>query len=717
MIHLEKVTIYSLSEVKQRIDSVEQSLHESLEGGMKKRSGTYYTPDFIVKYMVDKVISNAIISKINAVQNDIYFKNIRQIAKNTDVEIITKILDEILPNLRVCDIAMGWGVFLLHAFDFLFSFYSLFKPFIHKRLNQSKDQITTSEWIVHNILTNNIWGIDISQKSVDLAKLKMIEKALTSLNEESSKLPDSNLLCTNSLTDAHIFRDSRNGNNDLNFDVIIGNPPYINVKKLNLVERKIYSKLFQTYNPNGDISNIFWEKSIEICKKEGWISFITPRYWLEGNDSDKLREYLLSNSIIHEIIDFRSNRTLFLSTENKLGVDTAIITIQKQSPQENTITVLISRKDARLSSINRKDFNIICFNQNLLNKKRWSFEKNYVITQLEESSDYYLGDDKKYGEFSGICNIGKGCSTGNNRIFKLTKLADRVFEGYNKIRIEVDKNEFSALRELIKNSDISRFHRRSRLEYWIFLKDKNLDDFPNIQNYLSNYLSILERTQKKYGLKNFYDYAAYRSLNLIDSQPKIICPYQAAENRFALVDKSKESTINETDVITLAIKDSMTSKINPFYLLSILNSEVIQFFSVINNKKVYNLYDFRSNQIANFPIKYTENQIILSRLASLLVSILDNSQQSFFNLTDQTSSIFNLINMIVYELYFRDLLSTELMVKVGQTLDSQESDSIDVKEFSRVLNSILANGSIKKDIEKIEKLEQVQDIRKYIFSH
>jgi len=716
LIDLEKTTLYSLQEIKKKIKEAEQFLHKSLERDGKKRSGSYYTPIFIVEYMVKNTISKAIVDRINNLQRKIVFKDIEALTKCQDLEIINLLFHQILPTFVVCDLAMGWGIFLLYAFDFFLSFYLSFHSYIIDNMNYSfRKGSTAQEWIINNIISNNIWGFDLSSESVKLGKLKLIERALISLNQETAYLSEFKLFVANSLLNLPHLSKNRKESNKAYFDVILGNPPYVNVKKLDIKERKLYSQIYKTYNPNGDISNVFWEKSLELCKDGGRISLITPRYWLEGNDSDKLREYILANSSISEIIDFRSNRTLFLSTENRLGVDTAIITIQKHTPSEKNISVLISLKDTIVDSINKSSFKEIKFNQNLLSKKRWTFEKNSTLAMLEDNVDYYLGDDKKYKEFNGICHIGKGCSTGNNKIFRLKKLSNQLFEGHNKLKVPLEKYELKVLRVLIKNSDISRFIWKPGSDYWIFLKDEDIEKYPNIKNYLLNFMPQLERTQIKYGLKNYYDYAAYRSLNLINSSSKFICPYQAIENRFALIFPENPTTINETDIITLTIKEKMSGKIEPLYLLSVLNSELIQYFTIINNKKIYNLYDFRSNQIAHYPIKKCNKQTSFTYLTSFLIQILQDCQSE-----NSRNLLLDLLNTLVYELYFEQLLSTEFNDKIEQYLIQiplQEVESVDSSAVNRILNKLLNDDSVKKDIKKIRNLKQVQEIQKFIKLH
>ena len=758
--------MYSLSEIQKQIVITQQLLQKSLIDEGKKISGSYYTPDFIVEYIVKQAISQKVVDEINYFQKNKKIQNFEDLKNNKDPQIFEILYKQILPNIAICDITMGWGVFLLAAFDFLIFLYNLSSSIkmndeeIDK--NNFSDIINNRNQFIDIIISNNIFGTDLSPISVELAKLKLIEKALLYLKQEKALLPDFNLVVGNSLIGNNFnFEGKQFSFDDLllhsiknhfsvdevdsvlkwlkkeslvhwntsfsfvkkkgGFDIIVGNPPYINVKKINRIERKLYSKLFKTYNPNGDISNIFWERSIDLSNQGAIISLITPRYWLEGNDSNRLRKYLLQNAKFKEIIDFRSNRTLFLSTENKLGIDTAIVSIQKQKKPENKVKVLISLNNSIINSINENNFRQVVVNQNSLSEKKWIFERNPILSRLEDNAHYNLGDDKKHKEFLGICYIGKGCSTGNNRIFRLKQLSDNVFQGHNKIKVELEENEVNALRQLIKNSDISKYNWSPRNDYWIFLKGKNIDNYPNIRDYLSNFTTKLEKTQRNYGLKNYFDYAAYRSLNLIDSLPKIICPYQAKDNRFALLVKNNTlSTINETDVITLVIKENYVQKIDWKYLVSILNSELIQYYSMINNKKVYNLYDFRSNQLANFPVMKCKNQLGFNYLVSILIQILNGSQDINSNHINQiTEYLFKMIDSLVYEAYFSDLLSTDFNEQINSYINfsSKNINQLKKNEIFSSIKEMYDNDLIKKNMEKINELPEIQTIRKYIKTH
>lgn len=755
---------YFSSEVTYALKRSEKQLKSVLIESSKKSSGIYYTPNFIVYHITKNAIHQSLLSRINiSLNSENQLRSLSELEKEENKNIAKLVADEILPSFYVCDITMGWGVFLLHSFDILFNIYE--NLFINHNeiapnfnLKQSSDLSSVKERIIKQIISNNIYGVDLSQESVELAKLKVIEKSLQITKQDEIVLPKIKFTTGNCLT-GNISpisqKSSKNSDSTFinykaskiseknkqkvkqwlfdqelvhwseiypnviesgGFDVIVGNPPYINVKRLKIEERRFLSIFYKTYNPNGDISNIFWERSINLCKNDGVVSFITPRYWLEGCDSNSLRNFILQNSTLMEIIDFRSNRTIFKQTEDTLGIDTAITTVQKGKPVQDSFNLYLSKDNSLIKQLDNKRFRHLKVKQTALTEDRWIFEKPAIIPKIENKAAYLLGDDKKHRRFEGICEIGKGCSTGNNSIFRLIHLTNNVFEGMNGEKLHLKDSEIQVLRLLIKNSDIQRYWWKRRNQYWIFLKDRDVNDFPNIQFYLEKYRTKLEKNKEKYGLKNYYDYAAYRSLSLIEKKTKLICPYQATKNKFALVANQKEKTINETDVITIALKKQFSKKLNWFYLLTVLNSEMIHYYIKYMNKKIYNLYDFRSNQIANIPILKCSNQNSVQKIVEFLLKIHSRStgfsDESFNQLS---STITELLNSIVFEIYFEEKLSTNLLDLIDkklQHLSIREISKEKEYELTQEFEKILSDEDIRGDIQTISQLSEVKKIRK-----
>ena len=760
--------MFNYSEVKNEVQKREKELRIHSADFRKKDTGCYYTPQFIVNYIVDSALSYSLADKLtkDKDEKELIFVDLKNKKEITKTNHATLLIEQILPNFSICDISMGWGVFVLRTFDYLVCLYKSCFRLLEDELPKLLSTKFPSEedvayYIVSNIISNNIFGVDLAEDSVNLAFFKTIEKALQTLKKDEIYLPKPNYYVGNCLVGkikdnyniheknfkdsfiesliSSLNKDERIKSKEWlekiymihwslcfpkifesgGFDVVVGNPPYINVKRIELGERRIYLKLYEAYNPSGDISNVFWERSLKLCKKNGIISLITPRYWLEGNYSNSLRDYILRNSSIREIIDFRSNRSLFTQTEDKLGVDTAIVTLQKGKSEKNLFDVYLSTDNSPIKEIITDSFKRYTISQSFLSGKKWVFEKHSIIDKLEDRAKHRLGDDKRDQDFTGICEIGKGCSTGNNRIFKLTQKSAFVFEGAEGEELFLEKHEKNTLHRLVKNSDIKRYWWKKRNQYWLFLKDRDIEDYFNIKKYLEKYKPVLERTQKKYKLKNYYDYAAYRSLSLINHSPKIICPYQSSKNRFSLQTSDKEKTIYETDVITIVLKKDYERAFDWYYILAVLNSEIMNYYARIMNKKVFNLIDFRTNQLAPIPIMQCKNQQIIKHFVKNLLTLKSLRQHDSSKWILQGIKLHkDILNDLIFEIYLRKELGTSLASALEEIVEEMflfniSAESI-LTNYNQLSNLIINERKSSKNIEKITNHPEVKSIKKYL---
>lgn len=634
----------------------------TIHNDKKKQLGIYYTPDFIVDYIVHKTINFRLIGILKKQGFLPHICSLDEVFVTDNNDILRTLIEKILPSLTICDMALGQGAFLIGCFRYLYHLTSkcverLGDQYVKELVISNKKISDIKNSIVYNILKNNLYGIDLCEESVQIARLLLFKESfkLTSLNKLF--FPDVNLLSGNSLIDFNLEKiktgDWLEATNITDwcfhlsnvlekrgFDIIVGNPPYINVKKIPKEKRFLYKSKYKTYNANGDVSNIFWELGITLLRDEGLLGYITPRYWIEGVGSEGLRLYLLKNTQIHELIDFRSNRTIFNPTGKLLGIDTMIGIVQKCNPSpSSTIKAYIMESNNRFSKLDKSDFKCFNINQSDLTEKKWILDKPNLICKINRYAKYKLGDDKKNKSFKGICYIGKGCSTGNNRIFKLKKITENKYVGKNQIELLLSREEKLVLKELIKNSDITHYFYYETPYYWIFLKDKDINNYPRIKGYLLRFKERLDQTMNKYNCNHYYDYAAYRSLNLIFSKTKIIVPYQAKRNKFALL-LDKQDTIYETDVITLVIKEKYLNEITWEYLTCILNSALIHYYVKFMNKKIFNLYDFRTNQIASIPVVLYQEQDIFEKLFKIL------SNRSLSNISRENKKIKKFIDEV-----------------------------------------------------------------------
>src|SRR6185437_5411770 len=270
---------------------------------VRKAGGVYYTPQYIVDYIVKNTVGNLVEGKT----------------------------PEEVDKLRILDPACGSGSFLIGAFQFLIDWYLNYyrenpkeaKPgtiFALTRTDQDGN-LRLSFHAKSLILQHNLYGVDIDQQAVEVTMmslyLKMLEGELGIQIPKQDKLPELkyNIRCGNSLIGPDIEDDkpltpeerqrinpfdwnSRDkGFGDVlksgGFDAVIGNPPYIdseNMSKTNPKLRELIQASYSMTKGNWDIYIAFFEKGFSLLRKDGWLAFITPDKWISKPFGDALRK-------------------------------------------------------------------------------------------------------------------------------------------------------------------------------------------------------------------------------------------------------------------------------------------------------------------------------------------------------------------------------------------------------------------------------------------
>ncbi len=292
-----------------------ESVSAEIEGGefdkqtsKRKKDGVFYTPKYITKYIVENTVGKLCEEKkveLGFKEAD-YFEVKKGTHQNTKKQLL-EVLDtyrEWLLQITICDPACGSGAFLNQALDFLIK--------EHTYIDELKTKILGGGLqfpdIENTILENNIYGVDLNEESVEIAKLSLWLRTA----QPRRKLNDlsSNVKCGNSLIDSKAVAGEKAFRWETSFptifekggfDVVIGNPPY--GAGLSKDEKSYLRKKYVRSYSGFDSYFFFFEKSIEILKEDGFLGFITPNTFLVVESGTPLRKFLIQNTSINSLLE------------------------------------------------------------------------------------------------------------------------------------------------------------------------------------------------------------------------------------------------------------------------------------------------------------------------------------------------------------------------------------------------------------------------------
>ena len=381
----------------------------------RKRDGVFYTPQYITKYIVENTVGRLCAEKKAEMGIDEaeYFadKNRQMATKKRLLDQLTKYRDWLL-GITICDPACGSGAFLNAALQFLMA--------EHKLLDEMEAKITGStiafQAVENSILENNLYGVDINEESVEIARLALWlrtakpHRKLNSLNN--------NIKCGNSLiSDPEIAGEKafdwqkefpqvfeKGG-----FDVVIGNPPYGILIDDSL--KDYYTKNFPLSRYKLNLYILFLERMFQIYKK-GVVSFIIPKSLLINSYFEDIRRYILSNSEVREL--FTITEKVFEDAE--VG-SSLIITFEiKSSIKENH---LVRLANCEKTTDFRDGTNIVqnFVNQNILLQG----EKAEIVIQSEDS-DQIKSKIIKFPQAKTFYKFKNGLNPGNIKEKLITRI-------------------------------------------------------------------------------------------------------------------------------------------------------------------------------------------------------------------------------------------------------------------------------------------------------
>ena len=336
--HIFENSLNDVDEIKAQLEGQEIDKTKT----KRKKDGVFYTPKYITKYIVDNTVGKLCLEKKEALQITESDYTIDKKRQKKTTQALTDKLNEYrnwLLQLTICDPACGSGAFLNQALDFLITEHRYIDELQAKLFG---DALVLSD-VEGSILENNLFGVDINEESVEIAKLSLWLRTA----QPNRKLNDlnSNIKCGNSLVDDIAVAGDKafDWNNSFKevfekggFDVVIGNPPYVRAENIDKKQREYfisknskYSKTFGRF----DLYIVFNELGMQILKPNGILSYIFPSSFFNQNYSSLQRDWLLNEVNLTEIVDL-SNIDVFKG----VAVETAII-IVKNEPKSDYLYI------------------------------------------------------------------------------------------------------------------------------------------------------------------------------------------------------------------------------------------------------------------------------------------------------------------------------------------------------------------------------------------
>jgi len=593
---------------------------------VRKAGGVYYTPEYIVNYIV----------------------------KNTVGKKIEGLTPEEIELIKIVDPACGSGSFLIGAYNYILNYHQKWYIKNQKDKNYKQDwykskngEITVTLNKRGDILQKNIFGVDIDSEATEVSIMSLYLKMLDDGFDKGERdlffikgaiLPDmsDNVKCGNSLIGNDLFNgllDFSNYNYKLikpfewkeeyknifqsgGFDCVLGNPPYVDVKILSEENKNILIDKYNSASKRFDLYIPFIERSELIAKQSGIVSFIMPTMFLIRDYGVGIRKVINDYFSFEEIIHFGTNQ-IFHNAMNYVGIFTFTKKKKEKSKilkfldcdfTENEIDFLINRK----SKSNKKYIEFETFTTDF-NDKEWhllsSIEKRlFRIFESHRPLSEYL-EFASEGIHSGKDEVFfiKNCTFTDTIVFPLAKGKD--VHRYE----DIDNKQF--VHSVIYPYNL----KNGKVVNEIELKGK----YKKVYQYLvDSRKKLAGRSYFEKSSKIWYELWCQRKPEIY-TKPKIIGPEITNTGNFTL---SRKTLFINNKLKSLVFKKSMNEDIE--YILGLLNSKFLVYLHrLIAPPKGNNYFEVKTAIIGKLPIKSidfknNEQKESHDKISSLVLKIL-----------------------------------------------------------------------------------------------
>lgn len=645
---------------------------------IRKAGGVFYTPKYIVDYIVKNTLSPMVDNK-----------------KPADVS-----------KLKIADISCGSGSFLIGVYEYLLNYYENYynnydaNSLTPKRAGCHYDH-ESGRWVLsirqkQQILLDNIFGVDIDLQAIEVTQLSLFlklleDESLATANEmqvlfHEKILPDltGNIQCGNTLVGNEIFD---NPNYDTaaikklrpfafeqsfptvferenkGFDILVGNPPYVK----EYTNRQVFedvrsSNLAKYYQGKMDLWYFFVCHGLDLLSSKGLLGYIVPNNWVSNSGASILRNKIIADSKIKSLIDFAGfmvfdaasiqTMVMLLEKANKpqsYKFHHQVFKNQKLSHQlvqkelieagliSDVLTPVIDRKLMLDKYLKFTDDNIELVLNKILSAKNFDLDDRSEVAQGIVAPQDTLN---RNGEEELKYTITKGSG--------IFVLSNAELAG-----LKLDRVEKKLIKPYFTTDQLNRYCVNKKNTHWIIYTDSSFKDpysmshYPKIKEHLDRFQKIITSHNKPYGLhrsrnEDFFKGDKIISLRKTDKPCFTYTNFDCYVSQTFFVIKSK--------------------RIDMKYLTAILNSKLVEFWLRHKGKMQGENFQIDKEPLLQIPLVKTGNKELLNRIIQDVDQLLIVNQEALEAQTDadkifyenRIKSLELKINQIVYSIYGLD---------------------------------------------------------------
>lgn len=661
----------SLNEIDEIKSEIEGNVLDKTKT-RRKKDGVFYTPKYITKYIVDNTVGKLCSEKKIEIQlQDEDYVTDKKLQTKTKKALLDKLTSyrEWLLQLTICDPACGSGAFLNQALEFLIAEHRYIDELQAKLMG---DSMVLSD-VETSILENNIYGVDLNDESIEIAKLSLWLRTAQKGRKLNSL--NNNIKCGNSLIDApevagykafswekefpEVF--AKGG-----FDVIIGNPPY--GAKL---DSKDWLKVKYSETSFGTIDSYkyFVQLGIQSVKKNGNLGYIMPDSYLEKEYFKDLRIFVSNH--------FETIKNIKLGDDvfEEVNLPTAIIILDNKEQKENKFEYL----DLSLKSVTDKKKSLFEINNfiNLIPEK----EKTFIVIKSIIKSKNTIPLIDIYDQVMGVkvYQIGKGNPKQTNleiqnNAFISDELNEKfnypfISQGINRYKYET-QNEFISYGDWLAEPRKKKYFEEPKVIIREIINPQIFATYIEEKSVVKNIAAVIIQKNEKFPLKYFLGLINSKLLTYYvnEQSPKSQNKsYPSFNSRLlksipiALGNETiKTEIIKRVDVILMGEKDcqilisKFSNYFSPQYCLEKISGKLEKWYEL-------SFVDFIKE--LNKAIKTTKGTPLTKKDEFEWIDLFEENKQKVLSLKAEIDKTDKEIDQMVYALY--ELTEEEIKIVEG----------------------------------------------------